>query len=80
MTERPISADDFQRGYPTDDYGRGWNDAVKRVWPEVEAARQSIEALREVRLLAEQWKRSGDRDTRIMGADLVQILDGGAHG
>lgn len=37
-----------------------------------------IETLRATRLLAEQWKRSSDHDTRIMGADLVQILDGDA--
>lgn len=35
--------------------------------------------LREVRLLGEQWKRSSDSDTQIMGADLVQILDGDAR-
>lgn len=42
----------------------------------IEQLRTVREVLHEVRLLGEQWKRSGDSATRIMGADLVQILDG----
>jgi hypothetical protein len=32
----------------------------------------------EARLLAELWRRSSDPNVRIMGADLLQVIDGDA--
>ena len=43
-----------------------------------EALRVALERIAEARLLAELWRRSSDERIRIMGADLLQVLDGEA--
>lgn len=39
---------------------------------------QAFDRLMEARLLAELWRRSSDPNVRIMGADLLQVIDGDA--
>lgn len=39
-----------------------------------EELQAKLEAVSDARLIAQRWLRSSDRDVRMMGADLLQVL------